>query len=51
MRDLTLDEPAALIYCPCRALLYLPGWADRRRTCPADQLASGRAPGAGCGQY
>jgi hypothetical protein len=35
MRDLTLDEPAALIYCPCRALLYLPGWADRRRTFPA----------------
>ena len=51
MRDLTLDEPAALIYCPCRALLYLPGWADRRRTFPADQLASGRAPGAGCGRY
>ena len=35
MRDQTLDEPAALIYCPCRALLYLPGWADRRRTFPA----------------
>lgn len=31
MRDLTLDEPAALIYCPFRALLHLPGWADRRR--------------------
>jgi hypothetical protein len=35
MRDLTLDEPAALIYCPCRALLYLPGQADRRRAFPA----------------
>jgi SAM-dependent methyltransferase len=32
MRALALDEPAALIYCPFRALLYLPGWADRRRT-------------------
>jgi SAM-dependent methyltransferase len=32
MRDLTLDEPAGLIYCPFRALLHLPAWADRRRT-------------------
>ncbi|HEV8528457.1 MAG TPA: class I SAM-dependent methyltransferase, partial [Actinomycetes bacterium] len=32
MRELTLDEPAALIYCPYRALLHLPTWADRRRT-------------------
>ena len=32
MRDLALDEPAALIYCPFRALLHLPGWADRRHT-------------------
>jgi len=32
MRDLVLDEPAALIYCPFRALLHLPSWADRRRT-------------------
>ena len=32
MRDLTLDEPAALIYCPFRALLHLHTWADRRRT-------------------
>jgi SAM-dependent methyltransferase len=32
MRDLTLAEPAALIYCPFRALLHLPTWADRRRT-------------------
>ena len=30
MRDLSLDEPAALIYCPFRALLHLPTWADRR---------------------
>jgi SAM-dependent methyltransferase len=32
MRDFVLDEPAALIYCPFRALLHLPTWADRRRT-------------------
>jgi SAM-dependent methyltransferase len=32
MRDLALDEPAALVYCPARALLHLPTWADRRRT-------------------
>src|SRR5438034_7440776 len=31
MRDLTLEEPAALIYCPYRALLHLPTWSDRRR--------------------
>jgi SAM-dependent methyltransferase len=31
MRDLSLDEPAALIYCPYRALLHLPTWADRRQ--------------------
>jgi SAM-dependent methyltransferase len=31
MRDLALDEPAALIYCPYRALLHLQTWADRRR--------------------
>jgi hypothetical protein len=32
MRDLALAEPAGLIYCPFRALLHLPTWADRRRT-------------------
>jgi ubiquinone/menaquinone biosynthesis C-methylase UbiE len=32
MRDLALEEPAGLIYCPYRALLHLPTWADRRRT-------------------
>ncbi len=34
MRDLDLDEPAALIYCPYRALLHLPTWADRRQARP-----------------
>lgn len=32
MRELSLSEPAALVYCPFRALLHLPTWADRRRT-------------------
>jgi SAM-dependent methyltransferase len=32
IRDLSLEEPAALIYCPFRSLLHLPTWADRRRT-------------------
>lgn len=32
MRELDLDEPAGLIYCPYRSLLHLPTWDDRRRT-------------------
>jgi SAM-dependent methyltransferase len=32
MRDLQLEEPAALVYCPFRSLLHLPTWGDRRRT-------------------
>src|SRR5215472_14247237 len=31
MRELELEEPAALIYCPGRSLLHLHTWADRRR--------------------
>ena len=31
IRDLEIEEPAALIYCPGRSLLHLPTWADRRR--------------------
>src|SRR5215510_7694311 len=30
IRELELDEHAALIYCPGRSLLHLPTWADRR---------------------
>lgn len=30
MRELRLDQPAGLVYCPFRALLHLPTWADRR---------------------
>src|ERR671934_1550316 len=43
MRELTLDEPAALIYCPFRALLHLPTWADRRRT--FERVAASLEPG------
>jgi SAM-dependent methyltransferase len=43
MRELSLDEPAALIYCPFRALLHLPGWADRRRT--FERVAAALRPG------
>ncbi len=31
MRDLALDEPAALIYVPFRSLLHLQTWHDKRR--------------------
>src|SRR5919112_1797493 len=31
MRELELEETAALIYCPGRSLMHLPTWADRRR--------------------
>jgi len=31
IRELELEEPAALIYCPGRSLLHLPTWGDRRR--------------------
>jgi SAM-dependent methyltransferase len=30
MRDFEVDEPAALVYCPFRALLHLPTWEDKR---------------------
>jgi len=43
MRDLQLDEPASLVYCPFRALLHLPTWADRRRT--FERVAASLAPG------
>jgi SAM-dependent methyltransferase len=43
MRDFELEEPAALIYCPFRALLHLPTWADRRRT--FERVAASLQPG------
>ena len=43
MRDLAVDEPAALVYCPFRALLHLPTWADRRRV--FERVAASLRPG------
>jgi SAM-dependent methyltransferase len=43
MRELELEEPAALIYCPFRSLLHLPTWADRRRT--FERVAASLRPG------
>ena len=43
MRDLELDEPAGLIYCPFRALLHLQTWADRRRV--FERVAASLRPG------
>jgi len=43
MRDLALDEPAALVYCPFRALLHLRTWADRRRV--FERVAASLRPG------
>ena len=43
MRDLELDEPAGLIYCPYRALLHLRTWADRRRV--FERVAGSLRPG------
>jgi len=45
MRDLELDQPASLIYCPARALLHLATWADRRRT--FERVAASLGPGRG----
>jgi ubiquinone/menaquinone biosynthesis C-methylase UbiE len=43
MRELELDEPAGLVYCPYRALLHLPTWDDRRRT--FERVAAALRPG------
>jgi SAM-dependent methyltransferase len=43
MRDLSLDEPAALIYCPYRSLLHLPTWGDRRLV--FERIAAALGPG------
>jgi len=43
MRELALAEPAGLVYCPFRALLHLPTWADRRRT--FERVAASLRPG------
>lgn len=43
MRELALDEPAALTYCPARSLLHVPTWADRRLT--FERVAASLRPG------
>ena len=43
MRDLALDEPAGLVYCPFRGLLHVPTWADRRRV--FERVAASLRPG------
>jgi hypothetical protein len=43
MRDFELDEPAALVYCPFRAMLHLPTWSDKRRV--FERVAAALAPG------
>jgi SAM-dependent methyltransferase len=43
MRDLSLDEPAGLVYCPFRGLLHLPTWRDRRRV--FERVAASLRPG------
>ena len=43
MRNLELDEAAALIYVPARSLLHLPTWPDRRRV--FERVAAALRPG------
>src|SRR5918999_5570007 len=43
MRELELEEPAALIYSPFRSLLHLPTWADKRRV--FERVAANLQPG------
>ncbi|HKU56712.1 MAG TPA: class I SAM-dependent methyltransferase [Gaiellaceae bacterium] len=43
VRDLDLDEPAALIYVPFRSLLHLQGWQEKRRV--FERVAASLQPG------
>jgi SAM-dependent methyltransferase len=43
MRELEVEEPAGLVYCPFRALLHLETWADRRQT--FERVAASLRPG------
>src|SRR5213080_2725601 len=43
VRDLQLDEPAALIYVPFRSLLHLHGWHEKRRV--FERVAASLRPG------
>src|SRR5215216_4494011 len=43
MRELVLEEPAGLVYCPFRSLLHLPTWGDRRGV--FERVAAALRPG------
>ena len=43
VRDLELDEPAALIYVPFRSLLHLHGWQEKRQV--FERVAASLRPG------
>jgi YD repeat-containing protein len=43
VRDLELEEPAALIYVPFRSLLHLHGWQEKRRV--FERIAASLRPG------
>jgi SAM-dependent methyltransferase len=43
MRELALEEPATLVYCPFRGLLHLPTWHDKRRV--FERVAASLQPG------
>jgi SAM-dependent methyltransferase len=43
MRNLSVDEPVALVYCPARSILHLPTWADRRNV--FERVAAALRPG------
>jgi SAM-dependent methyltransferase len=43
VRDLELEEPAALIYVPYRSLLHLRGWHEKRRV--FERVAASLRPG------
>ena len=43
VRELELDEPAALIYVPYRSLLHLHGWREKRAV--FERVAAGLRPG------
>jgi SAM-dependent methyltransferase len=43
VRELSLDEPAALVYVPFRSLLHLRGWREKRRV--FERVAASLRPG------
>src|ERR1700741_1036215 len=43
VRDLALEEPAALIYVPARSLLHLQGWQEKRQV--FERVAASLLPG------